>query len=47
MPLQMKAMTSGSRVNTLFKQLMSALTRVIIQHVEENRRVYIEISFLQ
>lgn len=47
MPLQMKAKTSGSRVNALFKQLMSALSRVIIQPVKENKRVCVEISFLQ
>lgn len=48
MPTQMKTKASGSRVNALFKQLMSVLTRVIIQQEKETDRVCIEmICFLQ
>lgn len=38
----MKTTASGSRVNALFKQLMSVLTRVIIQQEKETNRVCIE-----
>lgn len=42
MPTQMKTKASGSRANALFKQLMSVLTRVIIQQEKETDRVCIE-----
>lgn len=39
MPTQMKTIAFGSRVNALFKQLMSVLTRVIIQQEKETEYV--------
>lgn len=47
MPTQMKTIASGNSINVLFKQLMSVLTRVIIQQEKETNKVCIEISFLQ
>lgn len=44
----MKTIASESRVNALFKQLMSVLTKVVIQRQKETNRARIEMrSFLQ
>lgn len=41
MPTQVKTIASRGRVNALFKQLMSVLTKMIIQQKEGNNRVCI------